>query len=263
MNAHRGCIGEDLVVEKVRCMDGCSNGCRYCHAKSIAVQFKHRTPDSWRQELPRLDLVTRVCSGSPGCVAFPSMHDITPWNLETCMTAITMLLDAGNEILIQTKAHGECMVQMVETLTTCRDRVHFHISMGSNVPECLWFWEPHAPSLSERWMSLMFAHKAGFRTSVVCDPMLDASMEDLVQRVSPHVTDAIWFGMPSQFQRVLKINGEDEDTLDDAAVLDDYLTDTYARKLYAELKDHPKVKWKDSIKKIVGLDLAIEAGLDI
>jgi len=33
--------------------------------------------------------------------------------------------------------------------------------------------------------------------------------------------------------------------------------------LYEKLKDHPKIKWKESIKKVVGLQIPTEAGLDI
>jgi hypothetical protein len=32
--------------------------------------------------------------------------------------------------------------------------------------------------------------------------------------------------------------------------------------LYNRLKDNTKVRWKESIKKVVGLELATEAGLD-
>ena len=34
-------------------------------------------------------------------------------------------------------------------------------------------------------------------------------------------------------------------------------------KLYHKYKDNPKIKWKESIKKIVGIEIPTEAGLDI
>jgi hypothetical protein len=32
--------------------------------------------------------------------------------------------------------------------------------------------------------------------------------------------------------------------------------------LYKALKDHPLIRWKESVKKVVGLELAERAGLD-
>ncbi len=39
-------------------------------------------------------------------------------------------------------------------------------------------------------------------------------------------------------------------------------SDEFIWDLYSRYKDNPKVKWKDSIKKIVGLEVATEPGLD-
>jgi hypothetical protein len=33
--------------------------------------------------------------------------------------------------------------------------------------------------------------------------------------------------------------------------------------LYERYRDNPLIKWKESIKKVVGIDLLTEAGLDI
>ena len=40
-------------------------------------------------------------------------------------------------------------------------------------------------------------------------------------------------------------------------------TDERITEIYAQLKKHPKAKWKDSIKKVVGLKMAQKAGLDV
>lgn len=39
--------------------------------------------------------------------------------------------------------------------------------------------------------------------------------------------------------------------------------DSRIKELYAKYAAHPKIKWKESIKKAVGLDLPDEIGLDV
>ena len=39
-------------------------------------------------------------------------------------------------------------------------------------------------------------------------------------------------------------------------------TDARIHKIYEELKDDPKVRWKESFKTVLGLELAEEAGTD-
>ena len=39
-------------------------------------------------------------------------------------------------------------------------------------------------------------------------------------------------------------------------------SDDRIKALYGRLEDHPKVKWKESIKAVVGIDLPTEVGLD-
>ena len=35
------------------------------------------------------------------------------------------------------------------------------------------------------------------------------------------------------------------------------------KEIYDEYKDNPKIKWKESIKKVIGLEIQTEKGLDI
>jgi hypothetical protein len=61
----------------------------------------------------------------------------------------------------------------------------------------------------------------------------------------------------------LKINGANVETLARGKALMATQTDDRIRELYAKLKDDPKIKWKESIKKVVGIDIPTESGLDI
>lgn len=253
----------EWAVKTANCIEGCANNCTYCYAKSMAIRFRRRTPETWAREVPRLDWIEKACRGQPCRVMFPSTHDITPANIDTCLAAIGRLLDYGHELLIVTKAHSECMRRMVREFRRFRERILFRITIGSALPESVSFWEPEAPHWAERWVSLMCAHREGYRTSVSCEPMLDCKAPFLVTRMRDYVTDTIWLGKANQLRQRLRINGANGETLEQAAVLMELQDDAYIRKLYEELRDHPKIRWKESIKKVVGISLPDEAGLDV
>jgi hypothetical protein len=60
------------------------------------------------------------------------------------------------------------------------------------------------------------------------------------------------------------MNGHgDEETMERAQLLMDSLSDSYILDLYARHKRNPRIKWKDSVKKVIGIERPIESGLDI
>jgi hypothetical protein len=62
----------------------------------------------------------------------------------------------------------------------------------------------------------------------------------------------------------LAINGvNDPITILKAKQLMAMYSDAWIRELYMPYKDHPQIKWKESIKKVVGLEIPLEKGLDV
>ena len=57
--------------------------------------------------------------------------------------------------------------------------------------------------------------------------------------------------------------GGDPATIQRAKQLMDWQSDANIKLLYGQFKDNPKIKWKESIKKVLGLKIPIEAGLDV
>ena len=90
-----------------------------------------------------------------------------------------------------------------------------------------------------------------------------STLDAVVVAVMPFVTDAIWIGKINQLRARLKINKADAETLGRGEELISIQSDDRIRALYARLKDNPKIKWKESIKRLVGLEIAQESGLDI
>ena len=100
---------QEWSVKTVNCCTGCSHDCRYCYAKGMAIRFKQVTPEQWPLERIRPKDVSKRHKKYDGQVMFPSSHDITPNNLDACLTVLKNLLVVGNRVLVVSKPHLECI----------------------------------------------------------------------------------------------------------------------------------------------------------
>lgn len=67
------------------------------------------------------------------------------------------------------------------------------------------------------------------------------------------MTETVWIGKPNMLKGRLSMNGhDDEETMARAESLLQSLSDQFIWDLYARYKDNSKIRWKDSIKKVVG-----------
>jgi len=253
---------KEWASHSVNISTGCKNDCKYCYAKSNAIRFGKATPASWSYPVVNQKSVNQKRSKLNGTVMFPTAHDISPDNIADCVIVLTKLLEAGNKVLIVSKPHLECIKSLCEALIQYKDQILFRFTIGSYNDDILKFWEPNAPRFSERLTSLAYAHGAGFQTSVSCEPMLDAHVEDVIEVVRSFVTDAIWIGKPNKLMLRAQMNGADKATLDAAEKWLAIYTDEFIWSLYHKYEDDPMIKWKDSIKQIVGLDRPTVKGLD-
>ena len=192
---------------------------------------------------------------------FPTTHDILPECLEPCLEVMHKLLDRGYNLLVVSKPHRECIEKICDEFADYKDRILFRFTIGAMDDGQLKFWEPEAPNFVHRLGCLEYAFKQGFQTSVSSEPMLDSeNIVDLVTALEPFVTNSIWLGKMNDTQSRVRIDSiEDQDALQ--FILDGQ-TDEKIWEIYKALKDRPLVKFKESIKEVVGLDLAEEAGLD-
>jgi len=242
---------------------GCAHDCHYCYAKSMAIRFGRKTPKTWHIEKPKPEQIEAVCSGKPCRVMFPTTHDITPKTLAVCLKAIRKLLEYGHEVLIVTKPHLECIQAICSEFPQYRHKILFRFTIGSKDDGILKFWEPHAPSFKERFRALRWANSKGFQTSVSCEPMLDDNVEALVKLLHPYVSDAIWIGKANRLRQNLAVNKAGTEVLRRGDKLIASQNDDRIHQLYRRLEKNPKVKWKESIKKVVRLKVATKVGLDI
>ena len=245
-------------------VSGCAHDCRYCYAKSMAVRFGRKTVETWKDETVDVEKVSRRFTRKRGRIMFPTSHDITPGNLDHCMAALGNMLAAGNEVLVVSKPHLECIEAICGNFNRYRGNILFRFTIGSAHNHVLKFWDQNAPSFDERVESLKHAFHAGFKTSVSCEPLLDDDDDALVKALLPYVTDAIWFGIGNDMTRRLKLNGRgDHDTLQSWKRLEAIQGNGFITALHGRHRGNPQIKWKDSIKKILGIERPEEKGLDI
>jgi len=234
---------------------GCPNDCLYCYGRSNAVRFKWTTREKWSTPIINQQAVDKNYGKYRGVVMFPSTHDITPGNYNECMVVILKLLDAGNYVLIVSKPNFDCIGPMCERLAVYKQQIEFRFTIGSTRDDVLAFWEPGAPGFEERLNCLKYAHFKNYLTSVSAEPYLDDGIEHLYTRCFPYITESFWIGTLRHFNRRVDRSAITVDQMYD------FVTPLLAcqqpnpvRRLYEKLNGRPYIKWKDSVREIVGID---------
>jgi len=236
---------------------GCKHNCRYCYARANALRFKQiMKPDEWTDmhlNARSFNERPRFYKGIENRIMMPTTHDILPEHLDITVGYLKKWLGAGNSILIVSKPHLECIVRLCEDLEQYRDQIVFRFTIGSWDDVVLKFWEPDAPSYTERMQSLKHAYNKGYKTSVSCEPYLDGSVTFVVDEVTPFVNDTIWIGLMNDIPH--RVNTTDW-TITEISFLESIKkcqTKEFVEFLYQDLHENPKVRWKDSIKRVLGL----------
>jgi len=253
---------QEWAVKTINCCSGCSHDCIYCYAKGMAVRFKQLTPAQWPLERLRQKDVDKIYPKYDGQVMFPSSHDLTPGNIEGCLTALRCLIVVGNRMLVVSKPHLDCIKRFCEIFRPYRRRILLRFSIGACDDRILSYWEPNAPSYKERKACLEYAYNAEFRTSVSVEPMLDsANIDILISEFSPFVTHSIWIGTMNHLGRFEK--GTDMVLKQAVNRIRQGQMDIIIKQIYERYKNNPMIRWKKEIKKVVGIPVSKINGLDI
>ena len=193
---------------------------------------------------------------------FPSSHDISENNFLECFTVLKKLLKAGNRVLVVSKPHLRCISKICDDLKAYKNKIFFRFTITACDDRILSIWEPGAPCYEERKECLKYAFTAGYKTSVSVEPMLDSENIDvLIADLSPFVTESIWIGKMNQIRRRVSI--DDESIEEEVKRIESGQTDEKIWMIYKRYKDNRLIKWKESIKKIVEIELPSQPGMDI
>lgn len=238
----------------INIQQGCEHNCRYCYARYNSVNRWHKcTAEQWSKPVINNKKVDCDYHKYSGRLMFPSTHDITPLNINECMIVIRKLLEAGNQILLVSKPHFECITLICETFKDYRCQITFRFTIGSTNDDVLRFWEPNAPSFAERIASLQYAFKTGYVTSVSCEPFLDPYPHYVYLACRKWLIDSFWLGLLRNFDQRVDL------TDISAELIDRYVTPLKIAQspeciagYHLLLKDKPYIKFKDSIREIIG-----------
>ena len=230
----------------VNCIKGCFNDCRYCYARIMAERFGRVEKGKWKEMEIREDVIRKKFSRKHGRIMFPSAHDISdvsPYK-EACFSVLDGLLSSGNIVLVTTKPKLNVIKEVTQKFKKYESNIQFRFTITSNDDQLLEFWEPNAPHFKERLASLKRAFYQGFKTSVSIEPFLDYDPTDLVRDVSPFTTESIWIGRMNHIPRK---NLSQIDQQHYHRVRKNYETCNLLT-IYHNLKDHPRIRFKDSIR---------------
>jgi len=246
---------KEWSVASVNFHNGCKNRCRYCYAKADALRYKRIDHhDEWGTTYctTREKDVRKKQKKYDGVVMVPSTHDLWPENLDDAMTVIGNLLEVGNRVLVVSKPLPECIDVLCDEFDG--SGLEFRFSIGARSDEVLRYWEPGAPSFKERVYCLARAWRCGFETSVSCEPLLDADdLDGLFATVAPFITDSFWIGMMNRMKsRVPPPETEEDvfywDMIEEGQTRENILS------IYSQFHDSKLIRWKDSCKKVLGLE---------
>jgi len=255
----------EWASSNVNCVAGCSHRCRYCYAMGMALRFgRIHNREEWGDSYLNVNkkAVNQRRTKKDGTIMFPSSHDITPEILEPCMVVLGKLLKAGNNVLIVSKPHRECIEAICKKFVDFRHKILFRFTISAMDNELLRWWEPGAPSFEERLWCLRYAFENSFQTSVSAEPMLDVpNAIALYEALIPFITDSIWFGKMNRVMNCVRPETEEEKQHVQRIIKNQ--TDEKIIGLFKALCDQPKVRWKDSIKEIMSIEKPKEIGLDI
>ena len=253
----------EWAASNLNYLKGCSNDCKYCFSKEMSIRFKRKTPDNWKEEEVNWGAYNKNIRYREGYIMFPSTHDITPEHLDLAIEYLKRMLGVGNKVLIVSKPSFPCVKNICDTFAEYKEQILFRFTIGSKNSNTLKFWEPNAPDYNERKQALIYACEAGYQTSISCEPMLDSKIDKVIDDLSQYVTDAIWLGKMNFAIRRLRTNGQlNDETRAAAEQLLEWQSDEAIKKLYNRYKDNPKIKWKESIKKVVGIEVSTIKGED-
>ena len=254
---------KEWASHNVNCCQGCIHDCIYCYAKyNSTKRFKTVKPEDWTKEVINANALKKNYPKYSGNVMFPTTHDITPSNVDACIVVLNKLLKAGNNVLIVMKPHLDCIDKICLSFEQYKSQIIFRFTICASDDVILKYWEPGAPCFEERFFSLKWAHKAGFETSISMEPCLDwPNVISNFYLMAPYVTNSIWIGTLNYIDERVEIKTDKDREM--VKQMKNWMTQETFQKVYDELKDHPLIKWKESMKKALNLPLVDEVGQDI
>ncbi len=255
----------EWAAREINCIKGCKNYCLYCYAKGMAKHFNRCFEDTWKEMEVNWKAVNKGYRKSQKKVSqahdimFPTSHDIfleEPY-FSACITVLKKILNEGNTVLITLKPQLEVVKKLSTIFDNFKQKITFRFTIGSINSEVLKLFELNAPSFEERLESLKYATHHGFHTTVSIEPLLDFTPNELIKKISPHLSPlnyekdhgTIWIGLLKKqyIPKSLRIRKLKEYL----EKITPKLKFEHVYQYYKEFYNNPTIKWKESILKMM------------
>lgn len=227
----------------------CSNDCVYCGSAVKAVERGFvRDRARWANDF-LLKQVPAFNKKYDCVVRYPTNHDVTLKYLDRHCKAIQEILEAGNDLVINTKPRLRCMEAVAKVCADHKVNVIFNLSITSLDETQSIFWEKNAPLPTERIAAMKFLSERGFRIGVSVEPLLQGSGSamEIYNAVFPYVTESICFGTMSMVAE--RVDTTSPGYIEALTNIKRYQSEDNLRFLYNSMKNLPKVTFKNTISK--------------
>lgn len=245
----------------------CPHMCAYCYM-AVMREHRHVAPLSVADVEDAAELLAKGAGKGWARASaetqrrlfmFPTSHDIIPQVVPFYLDQAKKMLDAGHGLIVVSKPHLDVMEQLADAFDDPRykRRVVFRLTVTSDDPAILAFWEPGAPPLQERLATLKMLHERGFITSVSIEPYL-SDPRPLVKLLGD-VSETIWIGPMSGFTGKVsgaKLREQEAKWLASPAgkgktPMMELLSPDFMYDLVRDLAANPKIYWKTAVIKAV------------
>lgn len=255
----------EWAKKEVNCIKGCSTYCLYCYAKGIAKHYKRCIEETWKDMEINWRAVNkgygrvRKKGPQPYDIMFPTSHNIIieePY-FSACIIVLKKLLDSGNSVLITIKPFFNVVKRLCNLFSDYKDNLTYRFTIGSINSNLLKVLEINAPSFEERVTALKHATNMGFNTSISIEPLLDPNPFELIKKLELYLSPldykkdigTIWIGLlKTQYIPTYLRTGDIGSFL---YYLRPKMAFKHVYTYYEELYNHPRIKWKESITKMM------------
>ncbi len=253
----------EWAVAEINCSKGCPHGCLYCYARHAQAEKNNITDrNEWLNCRPDETALAAIQKTYSGQVMFPAAHDIVTENLKECLDVLLKLLEEGNSVLVVSKPSLHIVKELCSNIVNFKRQIIFRFTITARNHKILKVWEPFAPLYKERKQCLEYAFENGFTTSVSVEPILDiVDVPQMVEELLPFVNHSIWLGKMNKIDKRVVVDSEE--VKKEVQRIKEEQSDAAIHRLYEILKMQDNVRWKESIKDVIGLPRATSAGLDI
>jgi DNA repair photolyase len=177
---------------------------------------------------------------------FPTTHDLHYEHVSWWGPFLRDLLERGNDVLIVSKPEYRAIHYICENFQNFRDKIEFRFTIGTNDDKTAAYWEPGAPSPSDRFVCIARARAMGYKVSISMEPLLIEQPKEMIDDLLMGWIDGeIWIGCMNHYAfnpeipeeaRQIKIQSREN-----------------MQKVYESLKDNPQIRWKDSVQELLNI----------